>query len=1153
MATRTFHFSSKAMPILHLSDVGEIYEDRIVPQLTTNIDEFSGRGSGLGMKLKLQMDVHILQYRPFTIGASHPNLPKFIANQTACINVQYAEDRALPATRFPPRRIGFNPRPGHSRIFAYGNRAGRCRWPASFFFREFPRFPRPFIPVLLHTYLNHLTGSQDLAVESCPNIFALLHYWPNTCSNIAIVPDELGSLLKQCKTRTFLSLLALSLSFIIAFTFVPRLPLHRLIPRRLALVSGLEDYKWRTQPVAAARGTIMSCRYGSRESGFLRAATSHPPATTHAQPALLKQFRTQQPRPRSWRRADHYINFLCNFYDIDHPRLKGLGHSHLMQEAAAFNVATLETFLPQAGWPDVRKGKSVRLLLNIETTARSWEITPDARAVRNRPRPVVESLNIETTARSWEITPDARAVRNRPRPVVESINIETTARSWEITPDARAVRNRPRPVVESLDIETTARSWEITPDARAVRNRPRPVVESLNIETTARSWEITPDARAVRNRPRPVVESLDIETTARSWEITPDARAVRNRPRPVVESLDIETTARSWEITPDARAVRNRPRPVVESLDIETTARSWEITPDARAVRNRPRPVVESLNIETTARSLEITPDARGSEKSATSVIPALFSQLDIGHVEHSGGHVGSSKRVHDLDPSDSQTKSRKHKSYRKSSREALRKTPRPSWLMLRIELKTSKRIAKLVDIIEILRKSWNASQSSSPATSIRSRLPTNQSRMNFLKSLPFSSLPHSVISPPPHYATEPFSRVAGNDISIPVVGEANDACRAPKSSGLAGCKLADASCLNERPTGERTNRRWLEEETERKPERNRRRGLEGTNCAHLAPWYYEDEMKLLKLAKNSHGYVNTVQRPGSLDMIPLWFPTGLISVEVSQYRQKLEEFQAWHWRADSNLPIGRQQRHPLLVGEGIGRSPRKNPSTNGIVRHDSHMGKSGVTRPGIELGSPWWEADGLTARPPRPHILLNFFQWTSPCSTASLHLSTIMVKLQPQIPVAPTHGCQQYQPPRGNIADGGMQVVNENPCKDRIRVAALSPARSILFPGRPANNIAITRRVPRPLVSTRLPSSRILCRRRPSTPLTTLAAPYFTLLPRLNQMATADTSDLPAAAVFIVLLAVARKLLQMTRCVEGNDYQKILHNPSKSLTPPAG
>ncbi|KAJ8867218.1 hypothetical protein PR048_031016 [Dryococelus australis] len=46
---------------------------------------------------------------------------------------------------------------------------------------------------------------------------------------------------------------------------------------------------------------------------------------------------------------------------------------------------------------------------------------------------------------------------------------------------------------------------------------------------------------------------------------------------------------------------------------------------------------------------------------------------------------------------------------------------------------------------------------------------------------------------------------------------------------------------------------------------------------------------------------------------------------------------------------------------------PRENPPTNGIVRHDSHKRKSGVTRPGIEPESPWWEASRLTAQPTWP------------------------------------------------------------------------------------------------------------------------------------------------------------------------------------------
>ncbi|KAJ8894446.1 hypothetical protein PR048_007100 [Dryococelus australis] len=49
--------------------------------------------------------------------------------------------------------------------------------------------------------------------------------------------------------------------------------------------------------------------------------------------------------------------------------------------------------------------------------------------------------------------------------------------------------------------------------------------------------------------------------------------------------------------------------------------------------------------------------------------------------------------------------------------------------------------------------------------------------------------------------------------------------------------------------------------------------------------------------------------------------------------------------------------------------NPRKKPPTNGIVRHDSHVRKYGVTRPGIEPRSPWWKASRLTAQPPDPAV----------------------------------------------------------------------------------------------------------------------------------------------------------------------------------------
>ncbi|KAJ8897649.1 hypothetical protein PR048_002998, partial [Dryococelus australis] len=75
---------------------------------------------------------------------------------------------------------------------------------------------------------------------------------------------------------------------------------------------------------------------------------------------------------------------------------------------------------------------------------------------------------------------------------------------------------------------------------------------------------------------------------------------------------------------------------------------------------------------------------------------------------------------------------------------------------------------------------------------------------------------------------------------------------------------------------------------------------------------------------------------------------------------------------------IGSQDHAPMSVievsieqrrneGPGEAGDPREDPQTNGIVRHDSHMRESGVTRPGIEPGSPWWEVSRVTAQPPWP------------------------------------------------------------------------------------------------------------------------------------------------------------------------------------------
>ncbi|KAJ8869155.1 hypothetical protein PR048_030723 [Dryococelus australis] len=58
------------------------------------------------------------------------------------------------------------------------------------------------------------------------------------------------------------------------------------------------------------------------------------------------------------------------------------------------------------------------------------------------------------------------------------------------------------------------------------------------------------------------------------------------------------------------------------------------------------------------------------------------------------------------------------------------------------------------------------------------------------------------------------------------------------------------------------------------------------------------------------------------------------------------------------------------------GKYPIGNPPTSGIVGRDWHMRISGVTRPEIEPGSPWWEASSLTTTPPRLLVPLASWEW---------------------------------------------------------------------------------------------------------------------------------------------------------------------------------
>ncbi|KAJ8868869.1 hypothetical protein PR048_030410 [Dryococelus australis] len=90
-------------------------------------------------------------------------------------------------------------------------------------------------------------------------------------------------------------------------------------------------------------------------------------------------------------------------------------------------------------------------------------------------------------------------------------------------------------------------------------------------------------------------------------------------------------------------------------------------------------------------------------------------------------------------------------------------------------------------------------------------------------------------------------------------------------------------------------------------------------------------------------------------------------------------------------IDTGMEQRRNAGAGET--GDPQENPPTNGITRHDLHMRKSsGVTRPGIEPRSPWWEASRLTARPPSPLKLLTVFGYFY--HGASTNQSTLEIDL---------------------------------------------------------------------------------------------------------------------------------------------------------------
>ncbi|KAJ8881982.1 hypothetical protein PR048_018470 [Dryococelus australis] len=119
----------------------------------------------------------------------------------------------------------------------------------------------------------------------------------------------------------------------------------------------------------------------------------------------------------------------------------------------------------------------------------------------------------------------------------------------------------------------------------------------------------------------------------------------------------------------------------------------------------------------------------------------------------------------------------------------------------------------------------------------------------------------------------------------------------------------------------------------------------------------------------NGHAILRKHPPRGSLNIEVLRADEGEVSMEQSRNARAGE---TEHLREKPHHPARSPHAkirvsNPLCLGRGETGDSRENPPTSGIVRHNSHMRKYGVTRPGIEPGSPWWEASRLTAQPPWP------------------------------------------------------------------------------------------------------------------------------------------------------------------------------------------
>ncbi|KAJ8875332.1 hypothetical protein PR048_023227 [Dryococelus australis] len=94
------------------------------------------------------------------------------------------------------------------------------------------------------------------------------------------------------------------------------------------------------------------------------------------------------------------------------------------------------------------------------------------------------------------------------------------------------------------------------------------------------------------------------------------------------------------------------------------------------------------------------------------------------------------------------------------------------------------------------------------------------------------------------------------------------------------------------------------------------------------------------------------------------WPLDALMNISTSQYSLHVNSMASFALLS-SALSSARRNERAREMGD-----PRENPPTSGIIRHDSRMRKSGVTRTKNEPDSPCWKASSLTAQPLRPPVV---------------------------------------------------------------------------------------------------------------------------------------------------------------------------------------